>query len=245
MAGQDLDEASVIDYDHRDDGPEPYFAIIFSTRRLLEQTHLTQSVEMDDTYKLIHEGYTVTVMGQSDADRKFHTRAIGVSTNSTAEVGHFYLSAWKHRVPEFKPRAYLGDAAEAYANAAFAVFPECEDRLMCFVHMYKVIKYAAYQITHTPCLSIYLTLFITLIHSLTISPCHALPHLSIPLIRFPSVSSMHIMKLFSEGGEGSQMYPRSIDPRTVYGRSHSYILVYVTSTCFVGDCTIFGEVGSP
>ena len=76
---------------------------------------------MDDTYKVIHEGYSVTVMGQSDADRVFHVRAVGVSTNSDERVGRFYLNAWKARVPEFSPRAYLGDAAQAYANAAMAI----------------------------------------------------------------------------------------------------------------------------
>ena len=50
---------------------------------------------MDDTYKVIHEGYSVTVMGQSDADRVFHVRAVGVSTYSDERVGRFYLNAWK------------------------------------------------------------------------------------------------------------------------------------------------------
>lgn len=77
-------------------------------------------------------------MGQSDADRIFHIRAIGVSTNSTERVGTFYFRAWSARVPLFQPRAYLGDAANAYANAATAVFDSVLDRLMCFAHVYKV-----------------------------------------------------------------------------------------------------------
>ena len=77
-------------------------------------------------------------MGQSDADRIFHVRAIGVSTNSNERVGTFYFRAWSARVPLFQPRAYLGDAAEAYANAAAAVFDSVHDRLMCFAHVYKV-----------------------------------------------------------------------------------------------------------
>ena len=93
---------------------------------------------MDDTYKVIHEGYSVTVLGQTDADRVFHTRAIGISSNSTERVGAFYLRAWRDRVPLFTPRAYLGDAAEAYANAAREIFPSIAVRLMCFAHVYKV-----------------------------------------------------------------------------------------------------------
>lgn len=77
-------------------------------------------------------------MGQTDADRVFHIRALGVSTNSNERVGTFYFTAWKNRVPLFRPRAYLGDAAAAYANAAVVVFDSIVDRLMCFAHVYKV-----------------------------------------------------------------------------------------------------------
>jgi hypothetical protein len=66
------------------------------------------------------------------------TRAVGVSTQSTMEVGCIFLNALKARVPEYVPRAYLGDAAEAFANAAKEVFPSIETRLMCFIHVYKV-----------------------------------------------------------------------------------------------------------
>lgn len=83
-------------------------------------------------------GYPIMVMGQSDADRVFHIRAIGVSTHCNERSGIFYLNAWKSRVPLFQPRAYLGDAAPAYANAAAAVFESIEVRLMCFAHVYKV-----------------------------------------------------------------------------------------------------------
>jgi hypothetical protein len=66
------------------------------------------------------------------------TRAVGASTQSTMEVGCIFLNALKARVPEYVPRAYLGDAAEAFANAAKEVFPSIETRLMCSIHVYKV-----------------------------------------------------------------------------------------------------------
>ena len=49
-------------------------------------------------------------------------RAIGVSTNSTQEVGEVYLKALRDAIPNFRPHSYLGDAAEAFANAAKVVF---------------------------------------------------------------------------------------------------------------------------
>jgi hypothetical protein len=62
-------------------------------------------------------------------------RAIGVSTE---EFGRIYLDAIHQHVPVFKPVAYLGDAAEAFANAAVFVFESITTRLMCFAHVYKV-----------------------------------------------------------------------------------------------------------
>jgi hypothetical protein len=66
------------------------------------------------------------------------SRAIGVSTNSTEEVGRIYLDAIHQHVPVFQPVAYLGDAAEVFANAAVFVFESITTRLMCFAHVYKV-----------------------------------------------------------------------------------------------------------
>lgn len=63
---------------------------------------------------------------------------MGVSKNSTEEVGRIYMDAIHQHVPEFAPIAYLGDAAEAFANAAKHVFPTILLRLMCYAHVYKV-----------------------------------------------------------------------------------------------------------
>ena len=73
-------------------------------------------------------------------------RAIGISTNSTEEVGRIYLDALKQHAPGFRPTAYLGDAAEAFANAALGVFYTITTRLMCFAHVYKVDEVLEYTI---------------------------------------------------------------------------------------------------
>ena len=73
-------------------------------------------------------------------------RAIGISTNSTEEVGRIYLDALKQHAPEFRPTAYLGDAAEAFANAALGVFYTITTRLMCFAHVFKVGEVLEYTI---------------------------------------------------------------------------------------------------
>ena len=78
-------------------------------------------------------------------------RAIGISTNSTEEVGRIYLDALKQHAPEFRPTAYLGDAAEAFANAALGVFDTITTRLMCFAHVYKVGEVLEYYDRRIKC----------------------------------------------------------------------------------------------
>lgn len=80
----------------------------------------------------------IPIIGLLSNDDNYITRAIGVATNSTEEVGRIYLDAIHQHVPLFHPVSYLGDAAEAFANAALAVFPTIRTRLMCFAHVYKV-----------------------------------------------------------------------------------------------------------
>ena len=44
-----------------------------------------------------------------------------------------FLNAFRAQVPDDAPRAFLDDAAEAFANAARMTFPSIQIRLMCFV----------------------------------------------------------------------------------------------------------------
>ena len=46
-------------------------------------------MEIDETFKVIFENHPATLIGYIDMDRVFHVLAIGVSTNSTQEVGDF------------------------------------------------------------------------------------------------------------------------------------------------------------
>ena len=50
------------------------FAILLSTRGLLEGPDLTSPIEIDETYKSIYDGFVLTVIGQSDMNRVFHIR---------------------------------------------------------------------------------------------------------------------------------------------------------------------------
>ena len=51
------------------------------------------------------------LVDQSDSDRKFHSIAVGISTNSTQEeVDEIFFRALLREVPDLQPTAYLGDA---------------------------------------------------------------------------------------------------------------------------------------
>lgn len=53
---------------------EPFFAIVLSTKKLLSEFDNTKPLETDETYKVMHEGYALTLIGQSDMNRVWHVR---------------------------------------------------------------------------------------------------------------------------------------------------------------------------
>lgn len=53
---------------------EPFFGILFSTKTLMDSFDSTRPIETDETYKVIHEGYALTLIGQSDMNRVWHIR---------------------------------------------------------------------------------------------------------------------------------------------------------------------------
>ena len=92
VGGQCLQDIIDFDHDHRIspetpgndfcslrlvvdcDSEEPSFFIILSTKKLLADFDLTRPIETDETFKVMHENYPLTLIGQSDANRKFHVR---------------------------------------------------------------------------------------------------------------------------------------------------------------------------
>ena len=63
------------------DRDEPFFVILISTPRLLRNMHLTRPLETDETFKVIHEGYPLTLIGQSDMNRRFHLRSDSITSS--------------------------------------------------------------------------------------------------------------------------------------------------------------------
>lgn len=53
---------------------EAFFALVLTTKRLLGQLDGTKPIETDETFKVMHEGYALTLIGQSDMNRVWHLR---------------------------------------------------------------------------------------------------------------------------------------------------------------------------
>lgn len=56
------------------DRQEPFFALLLTTKRLISSLDSSRPVETDETFKVIHEGYPLTLIGQSDMNRTWHPR---------------------------------------------------------------------------------------------------------------------------------------------------------------------------
>lgn len=61
---------------------EPFFAILLSTKLLLDQFNSMKPIETDETFKVMHEGYALTLIGQSDMNRVWHLRYASSNSNT-------------------------------------------------------------------------------------------------------------------------------------------------------------------
>ena len=53
---------------------ETFFALVLTTKRLLSEFDSSKPLETDETFKVMHEGYALTLIGQSDMNRVWHVR---------------------------------------------------------------------------------------------------------------------------------------------------------------------------
>lgn len=55
---------------------ESFFVLLLTTKRLISSFDSTRPIEADETYKVMHEGYPLTLIGQSDMDGTSHLRSV-------------------------------------------------------------------------------------------------------------------------------------------------------------------------
>ena len=68
------DDACCIDCVIDSEREEAFFAMILTTKRLLSLLDSSKPFETDETFKVMHEGSTMTLIGQSDMNRVWHIR---------------------------------------------------------------------------------------------------------------------------------------------------------------------------
>ena len=82
--------------DGHSDGPK--FRVLISTKRLLNTSLKSNSINADATYKLVCEGMPVLIFGTTDQDRHFHPFGIQVSSNEKIEDFKFLFQTLKDEV---------------------------------------------------------------------------------------------------------------------------------------------------
>lgn len=69
-----MDDPCCIDCVIESERAEPFFAVVLTTKRLLSEFDSSKPIETDETFKVIYEGYALTLIGQSDMNRVWHVR---------------------------------------------------------------------------------------------------------------------------------------------------------------------------
>lgn len=155
---------------HNPDAPGkgPLVRICMTTRRLLllNVTAKDLKLHIDATYSLNREGYPLQVLGQDDADKKFHTQMFTLSKHEEKADFQFTFECFEkerraaldycianHLLPweasntrdDFDaheplvihpPVMVMADGSEAAPNGFKKVWPSPHIRLMCYCHVY-------------------------------------------------------------------------------------------------------------
>lgn len=134
-----VDEAFVLGYNiDESDIRRPLINIVVSTLRLATMD-AGECLNGDGSHKVNYNKKPVTLFGFSDKERHFKTVLICVSSCERCEDHVFMLQCWIRFNPTLQFRYVMADAAEAMANAARTFWSNII-RLMCYAHLYKVIK---------------------------------------------------------------------------------------------------------
>jgi hypothetical protein len=121
------------------------FYIFFTTKRLLENTMKSKHICADATYKLLHHGHPILIVGTTDKDKSFHPFGVALCCNEKEEAFKFIFQSIKECVKEiydfdYQPTILVADASEAITNGFKSVFDELLLRVMCWFHMKKALE---------------------------------------------------------------------------------------------------------
>lgn len=121
-----------------------WFAVLFTTQRLLRNGVNSKVIQADSTYKILYEGYPIQLFGTSDINNAFHLIAFGFSSNENQDTYELGFSAIRDGMfellhEEAKFAVLVSDAAMAIKNAFNSVFPD-RKTITCWFHVKKNIR---------------------------------------------------------------------------------------------------------
>ena len=121
------------------------FYLFFTTKRLLENTKKSKHICADATYKLLHYGFPVLIVGTTDKNKTFHPFGVALCCNEKEEAFMFIFQSIKDSVRDiyqfdYEPTILVADASNAITNGFTSVFKDLLFRVMCWFHMKKAYE---------------------------------------------------------------------------------------------------------
>jgi hypothetical protein len=128
-------------YEEDTEGTVAKFRLCLSTKRLLTNFVPNTATVMyaDDTQDVIWCGFTVIILGFTDADRVFHIVIVALCSHKTAADYHYVYSIYKKYNPNHVIHYSLSDGATQIFNGFMNAYGDqtvVPKRLMCWMHIY-------------------------------------------------------------------------------------------------------------
>ncbi len=116
------------------------YYLLFTTKRLLDNTKKSKHICADATYKLLQHGFQILIVGATDKDRAFHPFGVALCCNEKEEAFKFIFQSIKDSVQEiyqydYEPTTLVADGSDAITNGFTSVFKDLLLRVMCWFHM--------------------------------------------------------------------------------------------------------------
>lgn len=146
----DEHEAFVLGFERYDENDvEVWFRFCCSTKRLLQTAAVAKNWHVDTTYKMVIQGFPVSVLGCTDMDRRFHLLGIMLSTNQRAQDFAFLFECINTNTIKIMdvhvtPEVFIADADPAISKAVKSVYQANNPTIiMCWFHVtFNAKKYA-------------------------------------------------------------------------------------------------------
>lgn len=144
-------EVYVLDYEIFEQIEPPKFRFVISTKFLMNIAKDAKVVHADATYKLIWQGFPVSIVGSTNKNKKFYPFCLGVTTCEEKDDFKLLFGAIKKNVLTLfkhcmEPEILVCDASKAIQNAFIDIFGSEIIVRMCWAHTKKNIQARVEQI---------------------------------------------------------------------------------------------------